>query len=307
MRNALFAGKSLAGARPRSRRRRWSPPCCPRRCQARASPDDIGSDAPNHDTYSVLPPLSWKRVPWAKGGVFGTTAAWAAGTTARAHARRRGSRRGGAGREHVHDRNRRARSHERLGRRILIPNPLCPANPKTPKPKPRKRRCQSVTELGVGSEYVGDGEATMRGEIWRCSSRRATGSKSAVCDTQVVVVRAPADPVELEIGGHAALPIDADAPGGAALDPAHSNGTQAGKRYADEAIGIEMLVTKPGTGIVVDCRRTARSERGQATPRPRTDDCVQVPRVESTRHADHDRRRRLYRARSLLRTRARLV
>ncbi|HEY1740644.1 MAG TPA: hypothetical protein VGI86_18160 [Acidimicrobiia bacterium] len=72
--------------------------------------------------------------------------------------------------------------------------------------------------------------------------------KSAVCDTQVVVVRAPTDPVELEIGGHGALPIDADAPSGATLDPAHSNGTQAGKRYADEEIGIEVLVTKPGAG-----------------------------------------------------------
>ena len=74
--------------------------------------------------------------------------------------------------------------------------------------------------------------------------------KSAVCDTQVVVVRAPADPVDLEIGGHAALAMDAEAPAGAALDPAHANGTQAGKRYADEALGIEVLVTKPGAGSI---------------------------------------------------------
>jgi len=72
--------------------------------------------------------------------------------------------------------------------------------------------------------------------------------KSAVCDTQVVVVCAPADPVDLEVGGHAVLALDADAPAGAALDPAHSGGTQAGKRYADETIGIEVLVTKPGAG-----------------------------------------------------------
>jgi hypothetical protein len=74
--------------------------------------------------------------------------------------------------------------------------------------------------------------------------------KSAVCDTQVVVVRAPAEPVELEVGGHAVLPMDGAPPAGLALDPAHSNGTQAGKRYADEAIGIEVLVTKPGAGSI---------------------------------------------------------
>ncbi len=72
--------------------------------------------------------------------------------------------------------------------------------------------------------------------------------KSAVCDTQVVVVRAPADPVELEIGGHAAVPIAGEPPAGLTLDAAHSAGTQAGKRYADEELGIELLVTKPGAG-----------------------------------------------------------
>jgi hypothetical protein len=76
------------------------------------------------------------------------------------------------------------------------------------------------------------------GERWR----------SAVCDTQVIVVRAPADPVALELGGHAVVALDAEPPAGLALDPAHSNGSQVGKRYAEEEIGLEILVTKPGAG-----------------------------------------------------------
>ena len=71
--------------------------------------------------------------------------------------------------------------------------------------------------------------------------------KSVACETQVIVVRAPQGDVEVTCGGAVMVPVDADAPG-AALDPAAADGTQLGKRYADEDLGLELLCTKAGKG-----------------------------------------------------------
>ena len=76
------------------------------------------------------------------------------------------------------------------------------------------------------------------------------GSKvrSAVCSTEVVVVKAPSALVELECGGAPMVPATAEAPSAAAVDPARAEGTLLGKRYADEASGLELLCTKGGEG-----------------------------------------------------------
>jgi hypothetical protein len=88
--------------------------------------------------------------------------------------------------------------------------------------------------------------------------------RSAVCDTEVVVVRAPAAPATLSIGGAGALPVDAGRQASSEPDAALADGTVLGKRYADEATGLEVLCTKAGTGtITVDGRRAA-----VMTPRP---------------------------------------
>ena len=80
--------------------------------------------------------------------------------------------------------------------------------------------------------------------------------RSAVCETEVVVVRAPAAPATLRIGGAGALPAEAGRPASAQPDEALASGTMLGKRYADEATGLEVLCTKAGTGtITVDGRR----------------------------------------------------
>jgi hypothetical protein len=77
---------------------------------------------------------------------------------------------------------------------------------------------------------------------------------SAVCDAQVVVVRAPSDPVEVGCGG-APLLDDGEAASGAALDPSLGDGPQLDKRYADDDLGLELLCTKAGTGaLTVDGR-----------------------------------------------------
>jgi hypothetical protein len=70
---------------------------------------------------------------------------------------------------------------------------------------------------------------------------------SAVGDGQVVVVRAPSEPMNVECGGAAMLP-DGEEGSGAAVDPAHAEGILIGKRYTNEAGDIELLCTKAGEG-----------------------------------------------------------
>jgi hypothetical protein len=77
-----------------------------------------------------------------------------------------------------------------------------------------------------------------------------TGSrlKSAVCETQVMVIAAPDGDLALACGGAPLLALDAEPPPGASLDPAAAQGTQIGKRYVNESGDLELLCTKGGAG-----------------------------------------------------------
>jgi hypothetical protein len=78
---------------------------------------------------------------------------------------------------------------------------------------------------------------------------------SAVCDAQVVVVRAPADEVEVGCGGAPLLDDGQDPDGTPALDASLGDGPLLGKRYADDDLGLELLCTRAGTGaLTVDGR-----------------------------------------------------
>lgn len=72
--------------------------------------------------------------------------------------------------------------------------------------------------------------------------------KSAVCSTEVIVVAAPGDDVDLTCGGVAMVAPGTEAPEGAAAAAGLTEGTQLGKRYCDEAGTLEVLCTKPGDG-----------------------------------------------------------
>lgn len=73
-----------------------------------------------------------------------------------------------------------------------------------------------------------------------------TRLESVTCATQVVVVRAPADDVDLRCGGEPMQPVGA----GGERRPMSGTGepTLTGKRYADEELGLELLCTKAGNG-----------------------------------------------------------
>jgi len=73
---------------------------------------------------------------------------------------------------------------------------------------------------------------------------------SLACTTEVIVVKAPAEEVELTIGGVApADSVDAR-PESPAVADGHEGPSVVGKRYVDEAGTIEVLCTKSGAGAV---------------------------------------------------------
>jgi hypothetical protein len=78
--------------------------------------------------------------------------------------------------------------------------------------------------------------------------KAGTRLKSAVCDTQIMVLRAPPTELDLRCGGAEMLAMDAATTAGAALDAAFSAGTLSGKRYVDADESMEFLCTKGGAG-----------------------------------------------------------
>jgi hypothetical protein len=74
--------------------------------------------------------------------------------------------------------------------------------------------------------------------------------RSAVDDTEVIVVRTPGGDVDLRCGGAEMLPQSETRPPGGSPAAGLDESTLLGKRYADEAVGIELLCTKAGTGTL---------------------------------------------------------
>jgi len=82
--------------------------------------------------------------------------------------------------------------------------------------------------------------------------RIGTRWTSAVCTTEVIVVRGPGEEIELRCGGRPMVPHGAAADGRADAEPdaEWAGGTLMGKRYAHEDSGLEVLVTKAGAGTL---------------------------------------------------------
>jgi hypothetical protein len=74
---------------------------------------------------------------------------------------------------------------------------------------------------------------------------------SPVDTTTVIVVRAPDRDIDLTCAGVEMWDPKSggEGPGGTA-DPAQLTGTQLGKRYADDELGLELLCTKQGQGTI---------------------------------------------------------
>lgn len=69
---------------------------------------------------------------------------------------------------------------------------------------------------------------------------------SVVCDTTVIIVKGSGE-VDLRCGGQPMVEVGKTGDR-QEISPDHSAGTQMGKRYADDDLGLEVLCTKPGPG-----------------------------------------------------------
>ena len=96
-----------------------------------------------------------------------------------------------------------------------------------------------------------------------------TRLRSAVCETELMVIQAPPGAVDLRCGGAAVLEPDAEPPTGASLDPDAAEGTLRGKRYVDAAGTLEILCVKPGRGSLT-CDGERLAVKG-AKPLPASD------------------------------------
>lgn len=74
--------------------------------------------------------------------------------------------------------------------------------------------------------------------------------RSVVCDAQVVVVKAPDGDVELACGGAPMAVEGGGEPSSATLDETLGDGPAIGKRYADDALGLELLCVRAGKGAL---------------------------------------------------------
>lgn len=93
--------------------------------------------------------------------------------------------------------------------------------------------------------------------------------RSQACDTEVVVVRAPSEDVELLCGGHPMVDLASDASARLPLASERCAGNLIGKRYTDATGALEVLVTRAGRGTLAtgdDCLRVK-----EAKPLPSSD------------------------------------
>jgi hypothetical protein len=90
-------------------------------------------------------------------------------------------------------------------------------------------------------------------EIEMAMYKAGTRLKSAVCNSELMMIVAPAREITLTCGGVPVIELAGEAPTGVSIDPDQKQGTQMGKRYTNEAGDVEILCTKPGEGgLAVD-------------------------------------------------------
>ena len=128
--------------------------------------------------------------------------------------------------------------------------------------KPALANCHRTARTAVVSPRVhaGISEDVLGGPI-----KPGIKLKSAVCDTEVMVIRA--SDVVVKCGG---LPMvedrSADRP---AVDPAFAGGTNIGKRYVNAAGSVELLCVKAGKGSLSIDAETLKIK--DAKPLPASD------------------------------------
>ena len=99
--------------------------------------------------------------------------------------------------------------------------------------------------------------------------KAGTRLRSAVCNTEVMVVAAPGDDVELTCGGAPMVELGTEPPAGGSIAEDAREGTQIGKRDVNAGGDLEVLCTRPGEGSL-GVRGGALEVKG-AKPLPSSD------------------------------------
>jgi hypothetical protein len=95
--------------------------------------------------------------------------------------------------------------------------------------------------------------------------KAGTRIRSAVCDTEVMVIAAPGDPVAITCGGSNMIG-STEEPGGGEIAAGQDEGTLLGKRYVNEAGTLELLCVKPGAGSLAADGGTLSLKEAKALP-----------------------------------------
>lgn len=90
--------------------------------------------------------------------------------------------------------------------------------------------------------------------------------RSTVCDVELVVIRPPKSPATLECGGYQVIPHGEAPPEGRTIAEDFAGGSQAGKRYADDETGLEVLCTKAGAGTLTIGGRPIGAKEAKKLP-----------------------------------------
>ena len=143
------------------------------------------------------------------------------------------------------------------------------------RPPPRRGRSGAANILNplhqkAGPEGWGPRSSRKRGTTAVGLELKAgTRLRSATDTTEVVVVKAPGEPVDLRCGGHPFVAIDAEVtPEG--IEAGFDGGTQLGKRYADEELGSSSCAPRRARARSRSARPSSRSRAPSHCP-PRTE------------------------------------
>lgn len=90
--------------------------------------------------------------------------------------------------------------------------------------------------------------------------------RSAVCSTEIIVIKAPSNPLELSCGGAAMLEPPGPPDAGAAPAPGADGSTAMGKRYVNADSSLEVLCTRAGAGSLFADRAPLGFRESRALP-----------------------------------------
>ena len=95
--------------------------------------------------------------------------------------------------------------------------------------------------------------------------KAGTRLRSTVDSCEIVVVKAPKDPIDLRCGGHPFVAVTDDAPS-TSIERGFDAGTELGKRYSSDELGVEVLVTRAGQGSISVGENVLESKGAKALP-----------------------------------------